>query len=281
VRPRQEAERLAAELKRLTGCKAKGDREAYIRLLASFVKKGESKLFVPWAAPVVSRNDFSMEARTLDYLFNENGVLAAFGKIGRVTVRLLKADEYSRRNGINESIYLPYWDTVEQMAGNRAAALSACQKSDTGKGIKCKNENDERVDTSSSSTAAKPNDNNRNKYKVETLLASATFSQLYQNGLVSAAMPVFDSLDKRVQKKIIQSAAKYTGGDEATALRSAQEYTALRAAEARWVAAQGLLWLSLNFQERDLMAAGVPRIYVPEQYRTPWLKYNQALERNV
>ena len=84
----------------------------------------------------------------------------------------------------------------------------------------------------------------------------------------------FERLDLGQQRKILQAASRYSGAtDELEVYESAAEYSMLRAAEAEYVDQElDAIWVSLNWQERDLMCGDVPRVYVPEKLRAPWLK---------
>ena len=106
---------------------------------------------------------------------------------------------------------------------------------------------------------------------------TAPTSELENDGLqeyVARAAYTFESLDPQQQAKIAQSAQKYASTTSpAEARESAAVYTMLRAGEARFVDEQlDALWISLNYPERDIMAADVPRAYAPECMRVPWLR---------
>lgn len=85
-----------------------------------------------------------------------------------------------------------------------------------------------------------------------------------------------EELGEPQKEKIIRSAAKYSSlTDTSLIYESAAEYTMLRAAEAEYVALElNAFWVSLNWPDRDIMCRDVPRIYVPEELRAPWLKEN-------
>lgn len=73
----------------------------------------------------------------------------------------------------------------------------------------------------------------------------------------------------------MQAASRYSGViDKREIYKSAAKYSMLMVAEADYVDQElvDAIWISLNWQERDLMCGDVPRIYIPEQLRAPWLK---------
>lgn len=84
----------------------------------------------------------------------------------------------------------------------------------------------------------------------------------------------FEKLEPGQRRKILQAASRYSGATgEREIYESAAEYNMLRAAEAEYVDQElDAIWVSLNWQERDLMCGNAPRIYIPEQLRAPWLK---------
>lgn len=83
-----------------------------------------------------------------------------------------------------------------------------------------------------------------------------------------------EKLDPIYQTRILSAAKKYSGGEsEIDTYQAAAQYCMRRAAEAEYVDEQlDALWVSLNWPERDIMCGNVPRLYVPTDIRTPWLK---------
>lgn len=82
-----------------------------------------------------------------------------------------------------------------------------------------------------------------------------------------------ERLNPGTQQKVIAAAAKYTNQSGEEAYMSAADYAMRRAAEARFVQYDfQALWVSLNWPERDAMCGATPRVYVPEELRTPWLQ---------
>jgi hypothetical protein len=81
-----------------------------------------------------------------------------------------------------------------------------------------------------------------------------------------------EKMNPATREKVIAAACKYTRSTETDPYQNAAEYAMARAAESRYVAeALGALWVSLNWPERDAMC-NTPRVYAPEEVRTPWLK---------
>lgn len=87
----------------------------------------------------------------------------------------------------------------------------------------------------------------------------------------------FEKLPDVQQAKIMKSAQKYSGSPGDNIYESAADYSMRRAAEAEYVDKElGVLWISLNYPERDVMCGEAPRIYAPEDVRTPWLREDIA-----
>lgn len=84
----------------------------------------------------------------------------------------------------------------------------------------------------------------------------------------------FERLEPKQQEKILEAAEKYSSkSDYDEVYEAAAEYSMLRAAEAAYVnEAMDAVWVSLNWPERDIMCGDVPRLYIPEELRAPWLK---------
>jgi hypothetical protein len=83
----------------------------------------------------------------------------------------------------------------------------------------------------------------------------------------------FERLDTKTAGKVLASAQRYTNSNGLEAYQQAAQYCMARAAEARFVSEDlNALWISCNWQERDVMCSDAPRVYIPEPLRTPWLK---------
>lgn len=215
---------LRKNIRQVTGFKPKGG-ERLDPILESFIRNGESRLFVPWAAPADGRVTIGPEESTVQCTVA--AMQRIFENCGSLVFRVMFADKYARRNGFDTVKANEYYDKIRGLWEDNLPSGA-------------------KVDFTSASDmlAGEPNP---------------------ERGFL-----ILESLDTKQRAKIIEAAKKYSPGDdpaEATA-----EYCDLRNEEAQRVAREGLLWVSLNWPERDAMTGSAPRVYVPESVRTPWLK---------
>lgn len=159
-------------------------------------------------------------------------VAEKLGSLATVSTTFMPADSYAARNNFDMARASAYWETAMEAARNVVGGA------------------------------------------VRVLPASAIEADPRYEAYMARQSYAFERLLEPQRAKVMASAAKYAGAvSREAAYESAADYVMRRAAEADWVSAElGTLWISLNYPERDCMCGDTPRVYAPEQVRTPWLK---------
>lgn len=232
----KKVQQLQSELRLITGYKPCGA-ENCTKRLKELAEYNVWRLFIPWAAPPSEREmTTERDKDTLSWLFGTDGLIPKLSKVMPVECIVMFADIYAERNGISMDNANQYWKAIEtELTGVPGVEF---------------------VRTSQFDVAT------MDRLKAEE---SYAFERLLQK---------YGTIPKTAVSKILQAAIKYGQSDNDQEIyESAAEYTMLRSAEGRYVDENlGALWVSLNWPERDVMCQNVPRLYIPQGLRAPWLK---------